>query len=539
MGANFLRVSHYPQDPRVLELCDQLGLIATVEIPIVNRITESEAFLANCLTMQEEMVKQAYNHPSVVAWAYMNEVMLQPRYERKDPRFDAYCREVERQARAIDSLTRQLDPERYTMIPCSGDLALYEQAGVVATPMIVGWNLYPGWYGGEVTGLEEFLSTFHQRHPSTPTILTEYGADCDTRLHSLEPRRYDYTMEYAWHYHDHYLDVIESLDYLAGANAWNFNDFHSESRENATPHYNVKGLVATDRRPKDLYHFYQARLAKKPMVAFSGQEWTRRHVALDSSGVARMGMRVYSNRPWVRVTHDGREIANGSPLKGYLEIAPELHDGLNRLVAITDSATATLDIEVVGVAPGLDPSTFTQLNVMLGSSRYFHDPESGLSWMPDQEYTPERGWGYVGGEPLKVANWAGQLPASDIGVLTTTLDPLYQTARCGLSHFKADVAPGRYAVYLHWADLSKETYEALAYALGNDAIHEESDNAMRVEINGKTVRESLDVRQEVGRQHPLDLRVDVEVSPSDTGIDIALTPQRGTTILHAVRIVKL
>ena len=39
MGANFLRVSHYPQDRRVMEMCDSLGILCSVEIPLVNAIT--------------------------------------------------------------------------------------------------------------------------------------------------------------------------------------------------------------------------------------------------------------------------------------------------------------------------------------------------------------------------------------------------------------------------------------------------------------------------------------------------------------------
>ena len=41
MGSNFLRVAHYPQDPVVMQMCDKLGLLTSVEIPIVNAITQS------------------------------------------------------------------------------------------------------------------------------------------------------------------------------------------------------------------------------------------------------------------------------------------------------------------------------------------------------------------------------------------------------------------------------------------------------------------------------------------------------------------
>ncbi|HEX7846626.1 MAG TPA: glycoside hydrolase family 2 TIM barrel-domain containing protein, partial [Chitinophagaceae bacterium] len=38
MGGNFLRVAHYPQDASVLAACDSLGILTSVEIPIVNEI---------------------------------------------------------------------------------------------------------------------------------------------------------------------------------------------------------------------------------------------------------------------------------------------------------------------------------------------------------------------------------------------------------------------------------------------------------------------------------------------------------------------
>ena len=76
MGSNFLRVAHYPQDPVVMQMCDKLGLLTSVEIPVVNAITQSKAFMDNCVEQVTEMVCQNYNYPSVIIWAYMNEVLL-------------------------------------------------------------------------------------------------------------------------------------------------------------------------------------------------------------------------------------------------------------------------------------------------------------------------------------------------------------------------------------------------------------------------------------------------------------------------------
>ena len=66
MGGNFLRVSHYPQDPVIMEMCDKLGIVTSVEIPVVNAVTETEEFLTNSVEMAKEMVRQDFNRPSVM-----------------------------------------------------------------------------------------------------------------------------------------------------------------------------------------------------------------------------------------------------------------------------------------------------------------------------------------------------------------------------------------------------------------------------------------------------------------------------------------
>ena len=75
MGGNFLRISHYPQDHLVSDECDRMGILSCMEIPVVNRIGSAPDFTRNCVNMAREMVYQNFNHPSIVAWAYMNEVL--------------------------------------------------------------------------------------------------------------------------------------------------------------------------------------------------------------------------------------------------------------------------------------------------------------------------------------------------------------------------------------------------------------------------------------------------------------------------------
>jgi beta-galactosidase len=238
MGGNFLRVSHYPQDPAVLAACDRLGILASVEIPVVNAITDLPAFFQTCRTMQTELIRQHFNHPSVIIWAYMNEVLLRlpPGLKRDNAPGHAYLGRVQALARQLDSLTRREDPARYTMLVCHGDFDLYQQAGLLAVPQLIGWNLYQGWYSGDLAGFPAFLDHHRQALPDKPLLVTEYGADSDERLHAAHPRRFDKSMEYANRYHEFYLKAILERPFVAGSTVWNLAEFNSETRQEATPH---------------------------------------------------------------------------------------------------------------------------------------------------------------------------------------------------------------------------------------------------------------------------------------------------------------
>ena len=143
----------------------------------------------------------------------------------------------------------------------------------------------------------------------------------------------------------------------------------------------------------------------------------------------------------------------------------------------------------------------------------------------------------MGGEPYTLKNGVGSLPAPDESTLGTANAPLSQPARRGLDEFRFDVPDGDYALYLHWADLTKEEYQALVYELGNSALHEESDDCFDVTVNGVTVLPALDVRAEAGRQRPLDIRVDVTAT-GGRGVAVGFTPRRGQTFINAIRLVR-
>ena len=525
MGGNFLRISHYPQDHLVSDECDRLGILASLEIPVVNRIGSAADFSRNCVEMAREMVYQNFNHPSMIVWAYMNEVLLDqsPWKDGGMSKEDYYAR-VRSCASEIDAALREADPGRPTMIPCDADRKKYAESGLGEIPDILGFNLYFGWYYGKFASLGPALDKLHASFPGKALFVSEYGADADARLHSFEPERKDYSCGYALLFHQNYLPVIMEKEYLAGAAVWNLNDFYSEERGFAVPHFNCKGLVTSDRTPKDSYWFYRATLGKAPFVRIGGSDWKIRG-GQEKDGCCIQPVEVFSTAAEVELTANGKSLGKKAVQAGSALFQVPFKGGENVLEARGADGAADLQRVDFRMVPE-DMSSFTEISVLLGTRNYFEDRTGGQIWIPEQEYRPGA-WGYVGGE---------KAPASQAGIAGTDLDPLFQTQRAGLEAFKADVPDGKYYVYLHFAELAGG--KALIYNLGDDA--QASGTAGRVfsvAINGTTVLQDFDIAGGYGYNTAVAQRFAVDIN-NGKGLSVEFTPVKGLPVLNAIRILR-
>jgi beta-galactosidase len=548
MGGNFLRVAHYPQDPLILEACDRLGILASVEIPVVNTITESAAFTKNCLEMQTEMISQNYNHPSVIIWAYMNEILLRPRFANDKPRQQVYIAHVRELAKQLDSLTRKQDPSRYTLLVNHGAWDLYHKAGLTKIPMLVGWNLYSGWYSGALTDFAGFLDRHHKELPGIPMLVTEYGADADPRIRSFLPLRFDKSVEYAIKFHQVYLNAMLQRPFVAGGMAWNLADFSSETREETMPHINNKGLLSIGRQPKDTYLLYQAYLLDKPYLKIASASWHYRAGIADSAAVvSTQPLQVATNMQAVELFLNGRSLGVKTSVDHIAEWQVPFADGKNvlRVVAKGLSDEVTIEFEL---HPYLFSDSkmsndrtngsrklFKPMNILLGSKRFYLDEKEQQLWLPDQAYRAGS-WGYVGGAPYKGSNNRISY-GSDKNILDTDNDPVYQTQQVGIKQFKLDVPDGVYDLTLHFAELvGGEKKEALAYNLDNN--HQKEIDAARifdVTINGQPFLEKLNLAADFG--YTIAVKKSTRISVQNgKGIVIGFTAIAGEPVLNAIQI---
>lgn len=542
MGGNYLRVSHYPQDPVIMEMCDKLGIVTSVEIPVVNAVTETEEFLHNSVEMAKEMVRQDFNRPSVMIWGYMNEIFLRRPYT-EGKQLEDYYRFTEKVARALEATIREEDPSRYTMMAYHNMPQYYEDAHLTEIPMIQGWNLYQGWYEPDINEFQRLLDRAHKAYKGKVLMVTEYGPGVDPRVHSYQPERFDFSQEYGLVYHKHYLNEMMKRPFVAGSSLWNLNDFYSESRVDAVPHVNNKGVVGLNREKKDVYWFYKTALSRRPILVIGNREWkSRGGVVNTAQKECIQSVPVFSNAEEVELFVNNKSLGKKKIEDNYALFDVPFMGGENLLEAVAVAGDNKLrdmlriQFQLVGSQLKDEAVPFTEINVMLGSPRYFEDRAANVAWIPEQEYKPGS-WGFIGGTSYRRQTGFGTMLGSDIDIHGTDMNPIFQTQRVGIKSFKADVPNGEYSVYLHWAELeSDKEREALVYNLGADSEQTFAGNrSFGISINGTTVSDDFNVARDYGYARAVIKKFVITVKDGK-GVSVDFHKKEGEPILNAIRI---
>ncbi len=260
MGANSIRLAHYQHDQYFYDLCDEKGIVAWAEIPYIT--VHMDTGRENTVTQMKELITQNYNHASIVCWALSNEITLQ-----------GVTEDLMENHRVLNDLVHEMDKTR---VSAMANLFLLEtDSPLVSLPDIRGYNLYYGWYVGDMEDNDTFFDEFHEKYPDTAIGLTEYGADSVITLQSPKPEKGDYTESYQALYHEHMLEMFSSRPYIWGTYVWNMFEFAAAGRDEAgDPGKNHKGLVTFDRKQrKDAFYIYKAWWSREKFVHLCGSRY--------------------------------------------------------------------------------------------------------------------------------------------------------------------------------------------------------------------------------------------------------------------------
>ena len=285
VGANSIRLAHYQHDQYFYDLCDEKGIVAWAEIPYIT--VHMDGGRENTISQMKELIVQNYNHASIICWAISNEISLQ-----------GVTEELLENHRVLNDLIHRMDKNRVSAM--ANLFMLDTKSPLVDLPDIRGYNLYYGWYVGDVQDNDVFFDQFHKEHPDTVIGLTEYGADSVITLQSPKPEKGDYTESYMAVYHEHMLQMISERPYLWGTYVWNMFEFAAAGRDEAgDPGKNHKGLITFDRKQKkDAYYIYKAWWSDEPFVHLCGSRYADRVEPVTE-------IKVYSNQKRIALYVDG------------------------------------------------------------------------------------------------------------------------------------------------------------------------------------------------------------------------------------------
>lgn len=340
MGVNFIRLGHYQQSDLVLHLCDSLGILVWEESPWCRNYVTSQSMKDMSKRMLTQMIRQHYNHPSVLLWGMGNEVdWLQNK--------TYYDKEVLRSfLQEMVNLSHELDPTRLTSLRrCDFAKDIVD----VYSPTI-----WAGWYKKnfhdyaqlEREGFDAVNHFFH----------AEWGGDSHAGRHtdgtfdeiSVGDKNGDWSESYIIRLFDWHLKEQEKMPWLTGSCFWTFKDFSTPGRpNNPIPYVNQKGVVQRDNTPKESYYVFQSYWTKTPMVHIYGHTWPVRPEIKDGH----YEILVYSNCEEVELFVNGESQGlrhrhtDDYPAAG-LHWTVSLRNGDNTIKAVAHHGKAILSDEI-------------------------------------------------------------------------------------------------------------------------------------------------------------------------------------------------
>ncbi|GAA4245063.1 glycoside hydrolase family 2 protein [Dactylosporangium darangshiense] len=335
IGATAVRMAHYQHDQKDYNLADAAGLVVWAEIPLVNDTTASSGFTANAEQQLRELIRQNYNHPSIVFWSIGNE-------QRAD---NAATNNL---LADLAGIVGTEDPDRLsTYATC----CVSDTGAVPTHAETTGYNKYYGWYTGSVSGLGPNLDSLHAAMPARPIAVSEYGAGANTTQHELNPAQPSaggqwHPEEYQALLHEQSWKQLQARPYVWGKFVWNMFDFASDGRnEGSQPGINDKGLVTRDRAvKKDAFYWYKANWSPAPTVYITSRRWTQRTTAATD-------VKIYSNAATVTLSLNGTSLGSRSSTDHiFTWPGVTLRPGTNTVTAtavingttVTDTVTWTL-----------------------------------------------------------------------------------------------------------------------------------------------------------------------------------------------------
>jgi beta-glucuronidase len=244
LGANFVRLAHYPHDETMLRAADRMGLLVWSENPVYWALQfDNPKVFAKAQRQLEEEINTYRNHASIILWSMANETPNNP----------ARTNFIE----SLSTRARALDPTR--LITAALLVRTQGNSKIVDDPLghaldVIGINEYIGWYEGHPESADV---TQWQIEYQKPLIVSEFGADAKAGLHGGDDQRW--TEEYQANVFRHQFPMLNKIPQLRGITPWILMDFRSPNRPlvGIQDEFNRKGLISDQGVKKQAFFVLQ------------------------------------------------------------------------------------------------------------------------------------------------------------------------------------------------------------------------------------------------------------------------------------------
>jgi beta-galactosidase len=276
LGANMVRLAHYPHARLEYDIADERGIVVWAENGYAGQLwkdpgNEEKSITPDGERLTREMVRQNWNHPSILFWSAGNETML------------------EVAGHYADLIRQEEDPTRLVTYAATGDQQLKNSD-------FVAYNTYDGWYtSGPYT---DFTKSPHN------DMVAETGSG-DWITHHIPYGTVKFTVdkyepeEYSEMFTEYRLQTVSRSDVPNRPMFlwWNFREFYNlKFKQNR----NTKGLLTLAGMPKDGYFLFKAFFnPKEPVVHLCGRHHFLRAFDRDN------GIKAYSNADELQLTLNG------------------------------------------------------------------------------------------------------------------------------------------------------------------------------------------------------------------------------------------
>lgn len=254
LGANTVRLAHYPQNEYIVRLAERLGIMLWEEIPVWQKIDfGNPETMDKALRMYSEMIFRDKNRCAVSFWGVANET-------RPGESRNAFLR------REL-ALGRALDPTR--LFTAAFDNVYYKSEWGefrIEDPFIedldvVSFNKYMGWYAPWPAEPSECRWNVAE---GKPVIISEFGCEALYGRTGDASRASSWSEDFQAAQYRKNLEMFSQIPNLAGISPWILFDFRSPFRFHRDQDgWNRKGLVSDQGQRKKAWYIIRDYYAAK------------------------------------------------------------------------------------------------------------------------------------------------------------------------------------------------------------------------------------------------------------------------------------